>query len=413
MFEPLTAERFIEEYWPDRMLHVEASPERAPALFGMPELRDPLSLFHTHPQDVQLVFKADPSRPGSFGNVFLPPSKAAALYQSGMTASFPDMHRSIPSLGAVTQYLEQLTGVMPGTVDAIGALSRPGTGFHLHFDAIDVLVVQLHGTKLWRVSPEPAVRFPTGNHVAGTPLIGELRAYAPPESSQWSSDYVPPGTKSVLLKPGSMLFVPRGCWHHTEAGEDESFSISFGFRSPPLADLVLRELRRRLLAHADWRRPVSGGSGGPAHPTTGRMLRQLDSLLAGWNDAVGPLTARGLLPSRASFDSVAQVRQRMKDSFVPEAARSLALVAQFRLLADQRHEVFHVELADGALHMKDGEHPTPSLTISSSAADFLRFAADPAEGQALLTEGRLQVHPLDMEALGGLLASFQVFHTAT
>ncbi|TKC98594.1 JmjC domain-containing protein [Polyangium fumosum] len=409
LFEPHTAEQFVDEYWPERSLHIEGDPERVSSLFYMPELRNPTSLFHTHPEDVQLVFRADPTTTNSFGNVFLPPAKAAVLYQSGMTVSFPNMQRSIPMLGAFTQYLEQLTGVMPGTVDAIGALSRPGMGFNRHFDAIDVLIIQIHGTKKWHISQQPAVRYPTVNHVAGTPIIGELHAYAPPAAASWGADPAPSDLRTVLLRPGSVLFVPRGYWHQTEAGSDESFSVSIGFRTPSCADIVLRELHRRLLAHTEWRRPVPGGSGGPAHRTTERALRQMEALLAALDTAVGPMRGTDVLPTRPTFESASQVCQRMRETFVPEATSGLSLIAQFRLIAGQQPEAFYIELADGTMQISEGEHPSPSLRISSSLADFLQFAASPADGPALLEQGRIQVHPMDMKVLGGLLGSFAMF----
>jgi hypothetical protein len=62
------------------------------------------------------------------------------------------------------------------------------------------------------------------------------------------------------MKPGSILFVPRGMWHRTEAG-GASFSASICVDTPTTADLLLPLLRLALRADPTLRRPLYGGWG--------------------------------------------------------------------------------------------------------------------------------------------------------
>jgi ribosomal protein L16 Arg81 hydroxylase len=57
------------------------------------------------------------------------------------------------------------------------------------------------------------------------------------------------------LSVGSLLFVPRGYWHKTEAS---GISLSFSFTSqiPPKIDLIANALRNHLIKMVGWRRAI-------------------------------------------------------------------------------------------------------------------------------------------------------------
>jgi hypothetical protein len=59
------------------------------------------------------------------------------------------------------------------------------------------------------------------------------------------------------MRPGSVLFLPRGYWHFTTAGED-SLSISIAVDTPPALRCLLDQLKCLLLQDPRWRRPLGG-----------------------------------------------------------------------------------------------------------------------------------------------------------
>jgi hypothetical protein len=65
---------------------------------------------------------------------------------------------------------------------------------------------------------------------------------------------------TVNMKPGSVLFVPRGTWHRTTA-EQDSFAISIGIHPPAILDSFMEQLRYLLLQDPEWRRPLYGAYG--------------------------------------------------------------------------------------------------------------------------------------------------------
>ena len=87
-----------------------------------------------------------------------------------------------------------------------------GGAFALHFDAHDVLVLQLQGSKRWFIydEPEPAP-------LESTPKLKP----APPREVVFETD----------LEAGDVLYVPRGTYHRAAVTDTDSVHLSFGIRS--------------------------------------------------------------------------------------------------------------------------------------------------------------------------------------
>lgn len=65
---------------------------------------------------------------------------------------------------------------------------------------------------------------------------------------------------TVEMKPGSVLFLPRGTWHRTES-EGDSMSVSIAVDTPPAVDYIVAQLRMLLLQDPRWRAPLYGAWG--------------------------------------------------------------------------------------------------------------------------------------------------------
>jgi 50S ribosomal protein L16 3-hydroxylase len=111
-----------------------------------------------------------------------------------------------------------------------------GKGTAAHFDQNINFVLQLQGNKKWWLAPNLNVENPTQRYTIGQDLDHELASYSDPEMpSQMPTE----DCREILLKPGSMLFVPRGYWHSTEA-EGEALALNFTFSQPTWVDLFTR-----------------------------------------------------------------------------------------------------------------------------------------------------------------------------
>lgn len=98
------------------------------------------------------------------------------------------------------------------------------------------------------------------------------KGFPGPEGAQFTT---------VEMRPGSVLFMPRGTWHRTEADED-SFSVSIILRPPAAVEALLDQLRWLLLQDPRWRRPLYGARGDEGKKKAARQrLKELLGELPG------------------------------------------------------------------------------------------------------------------------------------
>lgn len=177
------------------------------------------------------VGMADDSRQGSAavpegeyalpdGRVDLP--RLLARFDKGASlvcSQFQDTH---PPLARFCRGMEKL--FLHGVQSNIYLTPPAAQGFRTHFDAHDVLVLQVSGRKRWRVWDGQPVPHPTRN----TPWDGQTKPEGEPHV--------------IVLEPGDALYVPRGVMHDaaTEPGEP-SLHITLGLLESSWAD-ALRKL---------------------------------------------------------------------------------------------------------------------------------------------------------------------------
>lgn len=277
MLAPLGVEGFLESCWPDRLYvpPVEARSESVAARLALPAETD--DVFASHRGQMRLAAPSEGGQTTFFEG--LSASEAKERYEHGATVLLGVAPQSEPLLHGISKRLEAVTGVPPGSCDFLVHLSRPKTGFSVHFDNQDVLVLQVRGRKTWRIAQTPSIRYPTESYVAGSAAGPELRSYWP-ESAVLDSSFLPVEHERVVLEPGSVVFVPRGLWHWTEAVE-ESVSVSFGFHSPCWADVVAPWLEAALVGHdLRWKQPAAERWGRDLDPRVRDARSMLELLLS-------------------------------------------------------------------------------------------------------------------------------------
>lgn len=139
----------------------------------------------------------------------------------GYTVRIPDVVALSEPLSLFTRALEK---VLQTPVNVVTFWSAPGASAPVHHDEVDVIVIQLEGTKRWFISDTPTT-FPNRWKEAG-----EL----PP---------VMPKYKTVDVKPGDFLYIPRGTAHTVES-TSESIHLSIGF-----VPLTARDILNAALDH--------------------------------------------------------------------------------------------------------------------------------------------------------------------
>lgn len=159
-------------------------------------------------------------------------------YSSGATVTLPALHLGSAPLGRLCRRLE---AQLDHSVHTNAYLTPANAaGFTPHYDTHEVLVLQIAGSKHWRIYPPPV----------------EL----PHRSQQFSPErYAPPQVPLMEfdLAAGDLLYLPRGYVHTTATAERFSAHVTIGISVYTWIDMLsewvqsgleLPELRRALPA---------------------------------------------------------------------------------------------------------------------------------------------------------------------
>lgn len=302
----LNADSLWARGWPERHFAVEHALAQLPPLLQQLATQPLLALFDHYRG--RMSFGRGARSVQSLDSSAHP----AHLFQMGLTVYLHDLapwYAEVPPLLARLERDLQL----PAGCARLAAFASPrGDGLPAHFDGEDVISIQLQGSKRFDVAPVDGLRWPVGPQY-GPGMLPADTLYA--QCAEGFPTGMPDSAESIVMRPGAVLFLPRGVWHRTEALED-SLSVSIVLRPPTLADALLEKLRPLLLAQQAWRRPLHGATGkGSAQQA--ELLAHAQALLNELPALIAPLDASALLrPSN-------QIDDRTRFQRVPGASLAL------------------------------------------------------------------------------------------
>ncbi|MFC0597952.1 JmjC domain-containing protein [Streptomyces palmae] len=280
------------------------------------------------------------------------PGALSALLEEGSTVVLDALHRYWRPVGDFGRRLAHEVGL---PVFATGFLTPPGrTGFPFHHDERGNFLIQTVGSKVWRVR-EPLL---------ADPLTHETSATHSPTAEQLARFEREPATLETRLRPGDVLWIPRGWLHSGTATEEPSVHVTVGF-VPMLTRYWLAGELVRLLASPDeeftgFRRELPWG-----------LHREPDRLAATVSEVLGELLAA--LPRLDARGLAEEVALSVRRSY-PEPDRSPAAALGARVDEATRvvlvnESLFDAErLPDGRLRLRLSD---TALTLGGPAADFV------------------------------------------
>lgn len=92
----------------------------------------------------------------------------------------------------------------------------------------------------------------------------------------------------------------------------------------------------------------------------------------------------------AAPTSCKQAFEMMPSRFRKDAAKGLTAVYQFDLSGEGGGK-WQVRIHDEQCEVSEGAHPSPNITISMTAQDYLDMVQGKANGQVLFMSGRLRI----------------------
>lgn len=176
-------------------------------------------------------------------------------YFEGWTIVMNGVEKRVPSVAQLARHVEACFG---GNVSVNALLTPPNSeAFLPHFDTREGFIFQLEGEKRWRLYHTPVIlpMFHQG-YVLDPTTIG-----AP--------------TLDVVLRPGDLLYVPRGVVHVASALDAGSLHLTFGFRPKRWVDVLLSALEIVADEEVALRRSILESSRSPTDDEISRVLTLL------------------------------------------------------------------------------------------------------------------------------------------
>jgi ribosomal protein L16 Arg81 hydroxylase len=158
----------------------------------------------------------------------------ARLLDHGASVIVVPFDPYVPKLDALCSNVR--ARVSEKTHAGVVATTGPGCALRLHYDAPDIIILQIAGSKRWKIYDCPVVC-----------PVGGMREQAPPQNGPVFDD---------ILRPGDFLFLPAGHWHHCENGPDRSLHLGI-LIEPPTGWHAVKALQRQVLAEEMFRVPLT------------------------------------------------------------------------------------------------------------------------------------------------------------
>jgi ribosomal protein L16 Arg81 hydroxylase len=158
------------------------------------------------------------------------PAKVAALVGLGASVVANQVHRVCAPIGAVARLLAEEFAAR--SFANVYCSFQGVQAFQTHFDLHDVFAVQMEGEKTWRIyearADAPVAPVPPGDEGEQFLIASRGRVLA-----------------EIVMRPGDVLYLPRGQYHDALTGAQASLHVTFGVA--PLTGLALFKLLEKAL----------------------------------------------------------------------------------------------------------------------------------------------------------------------
>ncbi|WP_417496461.1 cupin domain-containing protein [Maricaulis sp.] len=267
LLDPMKPEEFLADCHEKKAFIAHRNdPERYRPLLSIQRIDDLISGMDFQPGMLDMA-RSDPpiSRPDySFESGMIDRGAVARNFQQGATIVLPQLHQVDATLAGFTRSIESLLSCHVQT--NIYLTPPEAQGFKTHYDDHDVFVLQVEGSKSWRLYDTPVQNpyrgegFQPGAHEVGEPV------------------------QEFVLHAGECAYVPRGLMHDASThGHDVSLHITVGLIVKTWADLMLEVVSDVALRRPEFRHALPVGFARPDFDRTQSAIH-FKTLMAAIND---------------------------------------------------------------------------------------------------------------------------------
>ncbi|MCY4044940.1 MAG: hypothetical protein OXE99_07655 [Cellvibrionales bacterium] len=268
---------FIASHWPNTLAYDQGKSDWLNPLLCHPLIQNPVALMHALGDDLVTVYL--PKASGSVQQT-MDMASAEKAYLAGATLSLEHIWRVIPDVYALASSLRKALAYGSRTADVALIASGPGHSVPLHFDGIELIILQLTGEKNWSLADNESIQHPTAPYFAGSTAVSERDNNLQALPGYFSHRFMPPHKslhKQLTLTPGDALFLPKGMWHATQT-ETHSISLTIKVPAQTAMNQALKAIHQHMQTIPEWRASIAAPSLTSAHPSQENLSRLLDEL---------------------------------------------------------------------------------------------------------------------------------------
>jgi ribosomal protein L16 Arg81 hydroxylase len=242
LIAPTSVETFFAEYWEKKPLVIRRGDLAAyDTLVSLGDIDRVITTFHLSHPDVMMANATRPVGPEDYtlGEGAIDIVRLYQQFASGSTIIMNQLHRFVPPLGDLVRRAEhELSSRMQTN---IYLTPREAQGLRIHYDSHDVFVMQVHGTKNWKLySAEVPL-----------PFRGQQFGDFPAEPGEVAQEFE--------LQPGDLLYMPRGVMHAASTTSDTSMHITMGVLHNTWVELLIESLARFAVNDPELRKGLPPG----------------------------------------------------------------------------------------------------------------------------------------------------------
>jgi ribosomal protein L16 Arg81 hydroxylase len=271
---PITEDEFFRDYFGTRFLHIPAATPKFPGLMPWTQLNDLLSQSALWTRDTFLMtLNKEQVHPNQYcrvremrGDKAVVPDTARVmdLVKRGATLNLLYIDTFTPVLRDIANTLRETLGMY---TQANLYCSWAGVqAFQAHCDPHDAWVFHTEGEKRWRIykgRAENPIRHDAFDRITAQPT--------PEERGELVADFV--------MKPGDVLYIPRGIYHEALAVTPGTVHVTFGCFGTVGLDL-LNVLWPLLVKDKDFRAFLPRLTDPKGEQAWGKRLKELGQKLA-------------------------------------------------------------------------------------------------------------------------------------
>ena len=236
LMAPITPEQFFDEYYDKKALYIPGNAEKIANICSWDHINDLLQMVtNWSDKNLKIVIDAKTVQPQSFcerttnrdrlGSMRPQPHKVAQMFEQGTTVVLDLMETMNPGIRAATEAIQMATGFRVSCNAYCSRQQRKA--FDSHFDFMDVFALHIEGTKTWRIykgrfeNPLERVGYDNSSH-------------SPEFLEKDKGDLL----MEIEMKPGDMLYLPKGVYHDALASTQACLHLSFGTTQPCGLDVI-------------------------------------------------------------------------------------------------------------------------------------------------------------------------------